>query len=105
MKSTLAVLESVMAARDPYTVAHQQRVTQLSLAIAEEIGLQEECIGYLETAARLHDLGKISVPIDILSKPGKLSVQEMELIKAILLPSMAMIDSIHSIHLIHLMLS
>lgn len=82
MKSTLAVLESVMAARDPYTVAHQQRVTQLSLAIAEEIGLQEECIGYLETAARLHDLGKISVPIDILSKPGKLSVQEMELIKA-----------------------
>ena len=82
MKSTLEVLESVMATRDPYTVAHQQRVTQLSLKIAEEMGLQKECIMHLEMAARLHDLGKVSVPIDILSKPGKLSVHEMEMIKA-----------------------
>jgi HD-GYP domain-containing protein (c-di-GMP phosphodiesterase class II) len=82
MEPIVEVLESVMAARDPYTVDHQQRVTQLSLAIAKEIGLEEECIRYLEMAARLHDLGKISVPIDILSKPGKLSVSEMEMIKA-----------------------
>jgi DNA-binding NarL/FixJ family response regulator len=81
MKSMVESLESVMSARDPYTVAHQQRVTQLALAIAKEMGLEEECALHLEMAARLHDLGKISVPIDILSKPGKLSVQEMEMIK------------------------
>ncbi len=82
MESIVEVLESVMAARDPYASVHQQRVTQLSLAIAEEMGLEEKSIRNLEMAARLHDLGKISVPISILSKPGKLSVPEMDMIKA-----------------------
>lgn len=81
MNSMVESLETVIAARDPYTVGHQQRVTQLSVAIAREMGLEEKCVSYLEMAARLHDLGKISVPSDILSKPGKLTVPEMEMIK------------------------
>jgi HD-GYP domain-containing protein (c-di-GMP phosphodiesterase class II) len=81
MDSIVQVLESAMAARDPYTVSHQQRVAQLSSAIAREMGLGERQISNLEMASRLHDFGKISVPIGILSKPGKLSVPEMAMIK------------------------
>jgi putative two-component system response regulator len=82
MDSIVQVIESVMAARDPYTVSHQQRVAQLSSAIAWEMGLEPRQISNLETAARLHDFGKISVPIGILSKPGKLSVPEMAMLKS-----------------------
>jgi HD-GYP domain-containing protein (c-di-GMP phosphodiesterase class II) len=81
MDSIVPVIESVMAARDPYTVTHQQRVAQISLVVAREMGLEEQQISNLEMAARLHDFGKISVPIRILSKPGKLSVPEMARIK------------------------
>ncbi len=81
MEPIVEVLESAMAARDPYTVTHQQRVAQLSSAIAREMGLKERQISNLEMAARLHDFGKISVPIGILSKPGKLSAPEMAMIK------------------------
>ena len=82
MDSVLKVLESVMSARDPYTVTHQWRVAQISSAIAGEMGLKEEQTRNLMMAARLHDFGKISVPMSILSKPGKLSVPEMAMIKS-----------------------
>jgi len=82
MESTVQVLESVMAARDPYTVTHQQGVAQLSLTIAREMGLAARQTRNLVMAARLHDFGKISVPIAILSRPGKLSVPEMAMIKS-----------------------
>jgi putative two-component system response regulator len=81
MDSIVQVIESSISARDPYTVIHQQRVTQISTAIAEEMGLEQKRIGYLQMAARLHDFGKISIPMSILSKPGTLSVQEMALLK------------------------
>jgi HD-GYP domain-containing protein (c-di-GMP phosphodiesterase class II) len=81
MDSIVQVLESTISARDPYTVSHQQRVSQVSVAIAEEMGLGDQRINNLEMAARLHDFGKISIPMSILSKPGKLSVHEMTLIK------------------------
>jgi HD-GYP domain-containing protein (c-di-GMP phosphodiesterase class II) len=82
MESLVQVLESVMAARDPYTITHQQGVAQLSLVIAREMGLEENKTRNVMIAARLHDFGKISVPMDILSKPGKLSVPEMAMIKS-----------------------
>jgi putative two-component system response regulator len=81
MDSIIQVIESSISARDPYTVTHQQQVAQISVAIAEEMGLGQKRIGYLKMAARLHDFGKISIPMSILSKPGKLTVQEMALIK------------------------
>jgi putative nucleotidyltransferase with HDIG domain len=82
MDSIVQVIESAMAARDPYTVSHQQRVAQLSSAIAWEMGLEEKQIRNLTMAARLHDFGKIAVPSEILSKPGKLTVVEMAMIKS-----------------------
>ena len=81
MESVIQVLESVMATRDPYTVAHQQGVAQISLAIAQEIGLEEKKTRNMMIAARLHDFGKILVPMGILAKPGKLSVPEMDMIR------------------------
>lgn len=81
MDSVLQELESVMSAHDPYTVTHQWRVAQISSAIAGEMGLKEERTRNLMMAARLHDFGKISLPVDNLSKPGKLSGVEMAMIK------------------------
>ena len=63
MDQLVQVLESTMAARDPYTVTHQQRVSQISSAIAREMGLAENQISSLKMAARLHDFGKITVPM------------------------------------------
>jgi putative nucleotidyltransferase with HDIG domain len=81
------LLESVSAVaamvelRDPYTAGHQRNVAQLATAIARELGLPEETIEGIDLAAVVHDVGKISVPTDILTKPGKLSEAEFSLIK------------------------
>jgi HD-GYP domain-containing protein (c-di-GMP phosphodiesterase class II) len=82
MEALVQVLENAMAAQDPYTVTHQQGVAQLSSAIAREMGLEQKQTRNLMMAARLHDFGKISIPIGILAKSGKLSVQEMAVIKS-----------------------
>lgn len=67
--------------RDPYTAGHQQRVTLLACALAREMGLPEDRIRGLRLAGLLHDLGKIVVPAEFLSKPGKLRDHEWEVIK------------------------
>ncbi|MGD0970165.1 MAG: HD-GYP domain-containing protein [Desulfobaccales bacterium] len=81
MDAIVQVIDSAISARDPYTVIHHQRVTQISMPLAEEMGLEPKRLNCLKMAARLHDFGKISIPIGILCKSGKLSVQEMALIK------------------------
>jgi putative nucleotidyltransferase with HDIG domain len=67
--------------RDPYTAGHQQRVAKLACAIAQEMGLPEEQIQGIRVAGTLHDIGKIYVPGEILSKPGQLRKNELNLIK------------------------
>ena len=67
--------------RDPYTAGHQRRVAQLAQAIAEKLGLDEEIVDRIRIAAKLHDVGKLSIPAEILSKPGKLLPPEYELVK------------------------
>ena len=67
--------------RDPYTAGHQKRVAELACAIARELDLSEEKIEAIHFASILHDIGKIVVPVEILSKPGKLDEIEMEHIK------------------------
>lgn len=68
--------------RDPYTAGHQRRVAELSRAIAKEMGLAPGRIEGLYMAGLIHDLGKIAVPAEILSKPTRLSKAEFELIKS-----------------------
>jgi len=81
MEAIIQVMESTIAARDPYTVDHQQRATLIAIAIAQRMGLSEERLAGLHVAGSLHDLGKIAVPTDILSKPGKLTDLEFAIIK------------------------
>jgi PAS domain S-box-containing protein/putative nucleotidyltransferase with HDIG domain len=82
LKGIVAALAIAVEMRDPYTAGHQQRVVRLACAIAREMGLAEEQIEGLSVAGVLHDIGKINVPAEILSKPGKLSKIEYEIIKS-----------------------
>jgi PAS domain S-box-containing protein/putative nucleotidyltransferase with HDIG domain len=81
MNGTISSMASLAEVRDPYTAGHQQRVTKLATAIARELGLSEEQIEGINVAGTLHDIGKISVPSEILSKPGSLRKSEFDLIK------------------------
>ena len=82
MEATIQAISYTMETRDPYTTGHQKRVTQLSCAIAKEMGLAAWQIDGIRVAGLLHDIGKIAVPTEILSKPGKLSDIEFSMIKA-----------------------
>jgi len=78
---TVVALASASEIRDPYTSGHQQRVTKLACSIAENMNLTENFIEGLRIAGLLHDIGKISVPAEILSKPGKITQDEYNIIK------------------------
>jgi PAS domain S-box-containing protein/putative nucleotidyltransferase with HDIG domain len=78
---TVNTLASTVEMRDPYTAGHQRRVTILACAIAEAMGLTEEQINGLRLAGMIHDIGKISVPAEILNKPGRINEMEFNIIK------------------------
>jgi len=78
---TIQTLVSALEARDPYTAGHQLRTAHLACAIATEIGLNQEKIEGIHMAGIIHDIGKLSIPADILAKPTKLTNIEFSLIK------------------------
>lgn len=82
MESTISVIANTFEMRDPYTSGHQQRVAELAAAIGTAMGLDDHRVYGIYLAGIVHDLGKITVPAEILSKPGRLSAIEYELIKA-----------------------
>lgn len=81
MQGIIYLLTSVVESRDPYTAGHQRRVGNLSAAIAERMNMKKETVDLVRTIGYIHDIGKISVPLEILAKPGVLSYIEMEMIK------------------------
>jgi PAS domain S-box-containing protein len=81
LSQTIDAIAAMVEARDPYTAGHQRRVASLACAIAGEMGFSVDKIHGLELAATIHDLGKIHIPAEILSKPGHLNKIEFELIK------------------------
>ena len=80
-EDTVKVLASVVDLRDPYTAGHQRRVAQLSCAIARGMGLSEERVEGLRITGLVHDIGKVNVPSEILSRPGKLTESELSLVQ------------------------
>ncbi len=70
-----------MDSRDPYTAGHQRRVARLARLVGERMGLDEHRLLGLYIGGLLHDIGKISIPESILSKPGKLTVEEWNLLR------------------------
>ena len=81
MRSTLQAVAKVVEAHDPYTAGHDERVGQLAADIAREMGWSEEKCSTLNLIGLVHDIGKMSIPSEILGKPGHLSAIEFELIK------------------------
>lgn len=81
MQATISTLSSVLELRDPYTAGHERKVGNLAVEIGRKMKLSNKQIECIYVAGYLHDIGKISVPAEILSKPGKLSDIEYEIIK------------------------
>ncbi len=81
LKAAIDSLSSAIEMRDPYTAGHQERTTRLARAIAVEMGLEAEKVEAIEIAGVIHDIGKLYVPAEILSKPTKLTELEYALIK------------------------
>jgi len=81
LQATVQSIALLVETKDPYTAGHQQRVAQLAVAIAKEMGLTSDQQDFIYTASIIHDLGKVSVPSELLSKPTKLTEVEFNLIK------------------------
>jgi putative two-component system response regulator len=81
LNASIRTMALMVEIRDPYTAGHQQRVAQLACAIAEKMGLGQHTIDGLRIAGTLHDLGKIRIPVSILSRAGRLMDAELEMIK------------------------
>jgi len=81
MNGFVEAMAMTVEMRDPYTAGHQNRVSRLACAIAEELGFNGAQVEGLRMAGMIHDLGKITVPAEILNKPGRLSEIEFSLIK------------------------
>ncbi|MBN2463171.1 MAG: HD-GYP domain-containing protein [Dehalococcoidia bacterium] len=78
---TVEAIAALYEKRDPYTAGHQRRVAQLACAIAREMCLPAKQVYGIHIIGVVHDIGKIAVPGDILSKPGKLTTEELSIIK------------------------
>ncbi len=81
VEGTIGAMASTVESRDPYTAGHQKRVSDIAGAIAVEMGLPAEKVEGIRMAGLIHDLGKIAVPAEILSKPGRISEHEFAIIK------------------------
>ncbi len=79
--AVVGAIGAVAEARDPYTAGHQHRVGEIATAIATELGYDEHTTHGIMLAAAIHDIGKIAVPAEILSRPGRLTDAEMDLIR------------------------
>lgn len=82
MEATIQAVAATIEKRDPYTAGHQHRVALLARAMALELGLPENQAHGIYMAGMIHDIGKIYVPADILSRPGKLTDEEFNLLKS-----------------------
>jgi PAS domain S-box-containing protein/putative nucleotidyltransferase with HDIG domain len=81
LRATVESISMTVEMKDPYTSGHQRRVADLARAIATEMGLSADRQDFIRTASTIHDIGKIAIPSDILSKPTKLTDLEFNLIK------------------------
>lgn len=95
LEGIVTALGGVVELRDPYTAGHQRRVTRLAVAIGRQLGWEAERLHALQVAALLHDVGKISCPSELLTKPTRLSETEMNIIRTHPAAGGAILSSIH----------
>jgi len=82
LTGTVAAMGALVEMRDPYTAGHERRTAELVVAMARELGLGQDAVETLDLTARMHDIGQIAVPAEILTRPGRLSQNEFTLVKA-----------------------
>jgi len=80
-EQTVTALSQLVEVRDPYTSGHQKKVADIATAIAKDLGLKKDTVEAIRLAALIHDIGKIAIPASILSKPGKLTDIERDMIE------------------------
>jgi HD-GYP domain-containing protein (c-di-GMP phosphodiesterase class II) len=93
-RGTVMVLSDVVEADDNYTADHCRSVVDLTISTADVLGLSRDERQDLETAALLHDVGKIAIPKEILNKPAKLTDEEFELMKSHTIEGQALLDRV-----------
>ncbi|MBU3557116.1 HD domain-containing protein [Polynucleobacter sp. Ross1-W9] len=81
LRSTIEAMSKTMEWRDPYTAGHQKRVASISMAIGRQLGWSNERIQSIYMAAMVHDIGKMAVPSEILTKPSRLTDLEMQMVQ------------------------
>jgi putative nucleotidyltransferase with HDIG domain len=81
LRSTIEAMAKTMEWRDPYTAGHQKRVAQISMKIAKKLGMSSDEVQALYMAAMVHDIGKVAVPSEILTKPTHLTELEMKMVQ------------------------
>ncbi|HEX8963351.1 MAG TPA: CHASE domain-containing protein [Rhodocyclaceae bacterium] len=81
LSDTIRAIATTIEARDPYTAGHQRRVAELAAAIGREMGLDDDRVMGILRGSEIHDIGKVSVPVEILARPGRLSAMEFDIIK------------------------
>lgn len=81
LKSLITTVQKITEARDPYTSGHETRVSSLSVAIGRRLGFSEHRLEGLRIGSLIHDLGKIQVPLELLNKPGKLTKNQLNLVR------------------------
>ncbi len=81
MEATVQAVATTLEMRDPYTAGHERRVSHLAVAIGRELGLDEDALRGIHLAGLVHDIGKIRIPVEILTKPTRLTDVEYRLLK------------------------
>ena len=81
LEGTVLAMSRIVESRDPYTAGHEQQVARIACVISEKMLLPAARVEAIRVAGQLHDIGKIAVPSEILTKPGRLSPLEMEMVK------------------------
>ncbi|CUW41380.1 Putative response regulator [Magnetospirillum sp. XM-1] len=81
LEGTIEAVASTIEVRDPYTAGHQRRVADIAVAIGRELGLSAERLKGLHVAGTIHDIGKIGIPAEMLTRPGRLSPLEFDIIR------------------------
>lgn len=81
LESTIQAIATIVEKRDPYTAGHQRRVAKLAVAIAQKMGINPDRVEGLRLASIVHDIGKVSVPTEILTNPNQLDPNDFEVVK------------------------
>jgi putative nucleotidyltransferase with HDIG domain len=81
MEATIEALAATAEMRDPYTAGHQRHVAELAVAIAQHLGLEQSRVHAIHLAAIVHDIGKIKIPTELLTKPTRLTSIESQLLQ------------------------